>query len=92
MPAGLRQPGPSALGRARDPSGLQVTLQGTAGLRAVVRNSVNHNDQGQPVETVLNSVPNYQVLKQTTQLGDFEGIVTWGFGIRQPELASGHLP
>jgi hypothetical protein len=50
----------------------------------VVRNTVNHNDQAQPVETVLNSVPNYQVLKQTTQLGDFEGIVTWGLGIASP--------
>jgi hypothetical protein len=68
----------------RDPSGLQVTLQGTAGLRVVVRNTVNHNDQGQPVETVLNSVPDYRVLKQTTQLGDFEGIVTWGLGIARP--------
>lgn len=65
----------------RDPSGLPVTLQGSAGLEVVVHNAANHDEQGHPVETVLNSVPSYPTLKQVTQVGDFEGVLTWGLGI-----------
>ncbi|HZV52445.1 MAG TPA: hypothetical protein VFD49_22120 [Candidatus Dormibacteraeota bacterium] len=65
----------------RDPSGLPVTLDGSAGLRVVVHNATNHDPQGQPVETVLNSTPEFPALRQLAQLGDFEGVLTWGLGI-----------
>jgi hypothetical protein len=65
----------------RDPSGLPVTLSGSAGLEVVVHNATNHDDQGRPVEAVLNSTPNFPGLEQAAQLGDFEGVLTWGLGI-----------
>lgn len=64
-----------------DPSGMKALLEGTAGLRVVVRDTTNHNDLGQPVEAVLDAMPRYQVIREVRQLGDFEGIVTWGIGI-----------
>lgn len=60
-----------------DPSGLPVTLQGTAGLLVVMRGAQAHDGFSGPTDIL----PGFQVLREARQLGDFEGVVSWGLGL-----------
>ena len=60
-----------------DPSGLPVTLQGTAGLLLVLRGAQAHDGFRGPTDLT----PGFPVLREARQLGDFEGVVSWGLGL-----------
>jgi hypothetical protein len=67
----------------QDPSGLPVTLRGVAGLGVVIHGAQAHTNAGQPtVPTDLQ--PNFPTILEVRQVGDFEGVVSWGIGLRQP--------
>ncbi len=66
----------------RDPSGLPVTLLGSAGLAVVVHGALAHNSAGMP--TVPSDLqPGLPTILEVRQIGDFEGVVSWGVGLRQ---------
>jgi hypothetical protein len=63
----------------KDPSGLPVTMRGSAGLRIVF-----HGASG--VTTYNGSrdlTPNLPVVQEVEQLGDFEAVLSWGAGLSQ---------
>ncbi len=61
----------------KDPSGQPVTLQGSTGLRVILRNTTAHDTyQGNTDLT-----PNLPVLIEAAELGDFEGVNSWGLGL-----------
>jgi hypothetical protein len=62
----------------RDASGKPVTLQGSAGIRAVLRNS-------DIASGVPNDVkPNLPEIREVTQIGNFERVVSYGVGLATP--------
>lgn len=61
----------------RDPSGLPVTLQGTAGLLVVLHGAQAHDG----VQPPTHLTPEFPILREALQLGDFEGVVSWGLGL-----------
>ena len=74
----------------KDPSGIEVTLQGSSGLRIVF-----HGASGAQSYTGSRDLtPNLPVLKELEQIGDFEAVLSWGAGlsraacIRTVELTS----
>ena len=63
----------------KDPSGLPVTLRGSAGLRIVFHGAsgaASYNDS-------RDLTPNLPVVKEVEQLGDFEAVLNWGAGLSQ---------
>jgi hypothetical protein len=60
-----------------DPSGIPVTLQGTAGLRVVIHGAQAHHGFRGPTDIT----PGLPVLLEARQIGDFEGVVSWGLGL-----------
>ena len=76
----------------QDPSGLPVTLLGTAGLRVVVMGAQAH---GFGFQVPTDIKPGFPVLLEARQIGDFEGVVSWGLGLSHPAcfrvLATGRM-
>jgi len=63
----------------RDPSGLPVTMRGSAGLRIVF-----HGASGATSYTgSRDQVVNLPVVQEVEQLGDFEAVLSWGAGLSQ---------
>ncbi len=60
-----------------DPSGFPVTLRGSAGLLVVIRGAQAHDGFRGPTDLT----PDFSVLREARQLGDFEGVVSWGLGL-----------
>ena len=61
----------------KDPSGMEVTLQGSSGLRIVL-----HGASGAQSYTGSRDLtPNLPVLKELEQIGDFEAVLSWGAGL-----------
>ena len=64
----------------KDPSGLPVTMRGSAGLRIVF-----HGASGATSYTGSRDLtPNLPVVQEVEQLGDFEAVLSWGAGLSQP--------
>jgi hypothetical protein len=64
----------------KDPSGLPVTMRGSAGLRMVF-----HGASGATSYTGSRDLtPNLPVVQEVEQLGDFEAVMSWGAGLAQP--------
>jgi len=61
----------------QDPSGLSATLDGLAGLRVTVHNAQSHGSYSGATD----QRPALNELREARQLGDFEGVVTWGLGL-----------
>jgi hypothetical protein len=62
----------------RDASGQQVTLNGSAGIRVVVRNA--DITSGAPT----NLVPSLPEIREVTQIGNFERVASYGVGLATP--------
>lgn len=63
----------------KDASGQPVTLQGSAGLKLVF-----HGAAGYPTYSGSTDLkPDLPVVKEVEQLGDFEGVLSWGIGLSQ---------
>ena len=60
----------------KDPSGLEVTLQGSSGLRIVF-----HGATAVGSAAGSHVASNLPVLKEVQQLGDFEAVLSWGAGL-----------
>ena len=59
-----------------DPSGNPVSLQGTKRLRVIIRNATAH--------TLPSTItPGCSNLRQVKKAGDFEGVVSYGLGLRR---------
>jgi hypothetical protein len=67
-----------------DPSGLAVVLQGTAGVRIVLRGLHFPGDPSGP----SSFMPGGSLVEEIRRIGDFEGVVTWAVGLRTPGCAS----
>jgi hypothetical protein len=64
----------------KDPSGMEITLQGSSGLRIVF-----HGASGADSYTGNRDLtPNLPVLEELEQLGDFEAVLSWGAGMSRP--------
>ena len=61
----------------KDPSGQPVTLKGSYGLRVVLRNTTAHGTYAGSTDLT----PGLPVLQEAMQLGDFEGVNSWGLGL-----------
>ena len=61
----------------KDPSGQPVTLKGSYGLRVVLRNTTAHGTY----QSSTDLTPGLPVLEEAAQLGDFEGVNSWGLGL-----------
>jgi hypothetical protein len=70
---------------AEDPSGKQVTLSGTAGARIVLTGFRGDQANYAGSKSLISSGPR---LLQVTELGDFEGNVSWGAGVNGPSCAN----
>jgi hypothetical protein len=63
----------------KDPSGMPVTMRGSAGLRIVF-----HGASGATSYTGSRDLtPNLPVVQEVEQLGDFEAVLSWGAGMSQ---------
>ena len=63
----------------KDPSGLPVTMRGSAGLRIVF-----HGASGATSYSSRDQIVNLPVVQEVEQLGDFEAVLSWGAGLSQP--------
>jgi hypothetical protein len=65
-----------------DPSGLPVSLQGSKRIRVIVRQARGHTSAG---TNLLPSVvtPGCSNLRQVKKAGDFEGVVSFGLGLKR---------
>jgi hypothetical protein len=64
----------------KDPSGLPVTMRGSAGLRIVF-----HGASGASSYTGSRDLtPNLPTVQEVEQLGDFEAVMSWGAGLSRP--------
>jgi hypothetical protein len=64
----------------KDPSGMPVTMRGSAGLRVVF-----HGASGADSYTGSRDLtPNLPVVQEVEQLGDFEAVLSWGAGLSRP--------
>ena len=62
----------------QDPSGQNVTLSGTAGLVVTLHGAQSHGTYSGATDLHPGGT---SVIKEARQLGDFEGVVTWGLGL-----------
>jgi hypothetical protein len=63
----------------KDASGQPVTLQGSSGLKLVF-----HGASGYPTYTGSTDLkPGLPVVQEVEQIGDFEGVLSWGIGLSQ---------
>jgi hypothetical protein len=64
----------------KDPSGMEVTLQGSNGLRIVFHGASANGSYSasQDLKAGLS------VLKEAEQIGDFEAVLSWGVGLSHP--------
>ena len=63
----------------KDASGQPVTLQGSSGLKLVF-----HGATGSPTYTGSTDLkPELPVVQEAEQIGDFEGVLSWGIGLSQ---------
>lgn len=69
----------------KDPSGQPVTLSGTAGVLIVLR---GFRGDVQNYTGAGSSTSAGPLLLQVYELGDFEGVVTWGAGVSAPACAA----
>jgi len=63
----------------KDPSGLPVTMRGSAGLRIVFHGAsgaTSYNGSRDQIYTL-------PVVQEVEQLGDFEAVLSWGAGLSQ---------
>ena len=67
-----------------DPSGLPVVLQGSAGVRIVLRGLHFPGDPSGP----SSFTPGGSLVDEIRRIGDFEGVVTWAVGLKAPGCAS----
>ena len=67
-----------------DPSGLPVVLQGSAGVRIVLRGLHFPGDPSGP----SSFMPGGSLVDEIRRIGDFEGVVTWAVGLSVPGCAS----
>lgn len=63
----------------RDPSGLPVTMRGSAGLRIVFHGASGATSYSGSRDLT----PNLPVVQEVEQLGDFEAVLSWGAGLSQ---------
>ena len=63
----------------RDPSGLPVTMRGSAGLRIVFHGASGATSYSGSRDQVVN----LPVVEEVEQLGDFEAVLSWGAGLSQ---------
>ena len=64
----------------KDASGQPVTLQGSAGVKLVF-----HGAAGYPTYTdSTDQTPGLAVVREVEELGDFEGVLSWGIGLSSP--------
>jgi hypothetical protein len=64
----------------KDPSGLPVTMRGSAGLRIVFHGASGATSYNGSRDMT----PNLPVVQEVEQLGDFEAVMSWGAGLSQP--------
>jgi hypothetical protein len=64
----------------KDPSGMEVTLQGSSGLRIVFHGASGADSYSGSRDLT----PNLPVLKELEQIGDFEAVLSWGAGMSRP--------
>jgi len=62
----------------RDPSGIPVTLAGSAGLEVTLRGAQANGTYSGPTDQRPSGTA---VLREARQTGDFEGVVHWGLGL-----------
>jgi hypothetical protein len=65
----------------QDPSGRQVTLAGSAGLRVTLHGAASAGSYTGPTDLKPSGAAE---LQEARQIGDSEGIVTWGLGLTNP--------
>ena len=63
----------------KDPSGLPVTMRGSAGLRIVFHGASGATSYSGSRDQVVN----LPVVEEVEQLGDFEAVLSWGAGMSQ---------
>ena len=61
----------------QDPSGFRVTLDGSAGLQVTVHGAQSYGSYNGSTDLR----PRLPVLREARQVGDFEGVLTWGLGL-----------
>lgn len=68
-----------------DASGQTLQLQGSSGVKIVVRGASGYDLNGKRTFTGSQDLkPGYPVLKEARQVGDFERVFSWGLGLAQP--------
>jgi hypothetical protein len=63
----------------KDPSGMPVTMRGSAGLRIVFHGASGATSYSGSRDFT----PNLPVIQEVEQLGDFEAVLSWGAGLSQ---------
>jgi hypothetical protein len=68
----------------RDPSGMPVSLPGKAFLQVTMTGTAAHDDNGNPTYTGRQTftTPQLTNVRAVALIGDFEGVVTVGLGLR----------
>jgi len=61
----------------RDPSGFRVSLEGSSGLQVTVHGAQSYGSYSGSTDLT----PRLTVLREARQVGDFEGVLTWGLGL-----------
>ena len=64
----------------KDPSGQDVTLQGSSGLRIIMHGASGVDSYTGPTDLT----PGLPVLKEVERLGDYEAVLSWGAGLSRP--------
>ena len=64
----------------KDPSGQDVTLRGSSGLRIVLHGASGANSYSGSRDLT----PGLPVVQEVEQLGDFEAVLSWGAGLSRP--------
>jgi hypothetical protein len=64
----------------KDPSGQEVTLRGSSGLRIVMHGASGVDSYSGPTDIT----PGLPVVQELEELGDFEAVLSWGAGLSRP--------